>query len=500
MLRFGAFQIDPRTWTLTNAGRTVDLSPRLVEILAYLAGRAGTIVTKDELLDRFWPDVHIAENTLTRAIADIRKAIGDSPDQPKFVQTLARRGYRFLPSVDSAVGGAGQSRDAIPPTVPQGPAESTAFDPFQAWVKGRLALDSLELSQLPGAVAAFERAVAELPNYAPAHAGLANAYLLQFETTRSGSVPDRQLLDRATKAARQACAVEPTLGEAWAVLGYLLAAAGKTQESQAAARRAASLEPDNWRHHYRLAHATWGEERLRAVDRALTLLPGFAPAYMLSAMVFVARGAIGRADHHATLGADAQRRHRDDRTPLPAAGLHWIRGLILAVRDEVDQALVSFAEEIAGTSGHVYAREFAANARVATGAIQLARGNREAAEAAFRQTLVEMPGHPRATLGLFATTGPRTAPDEVEARRLATQRAIEELRRGERPIEAALVAAGERLVIGNIDEAIAILHRLLNDAPPGPAGWIIPVDPMLIGIRPAAGYSTLLAKLAARAA
>src|SRR5262245_32152148 len=103
MLRFGAFQIDPRTWSLTNAGRTVDLSPRLVEILAYLAARAGTIVTKDELLDRFWPDVHIAENTLTRAIADIRKAIGDSPEHPKYVQTLARRGYRFVPSVDTAV-------------------------------------------------------------------------------------------------------------------------------------------------------------------------------------------------------------------------------------------------------------------------------------------------------------------------------------------------------------------------------------------------------------
>src|SRR5262245_38713513 len=102
MLHFGAFQIDPRTWTLTHEGRSVALSPRLVEILASLAARAGSIVTKDELLDRFWPEVHIAENTLTRAIADIRKAIGDSPEQPRFVQTLARRGYRFVPSVDAA--------------------------------------------------------------------------------------------------------------------------------------------------------------------------------------------------------------------------------------------------------------------------------------------------------------------------------------------------------------------------------------------------------------
>jgi DNA-binding winged helix-turn-helix (wHTH) protein len=514
MLRFGAFQIDPRTWTLTNAGRSVDLSPRLVEILAYLAARAGTIVTKDELLDHFWPDVHIAENTLTRAIADIRKAIGDSSESPKYVQTLARRGYRFVPSVDVAVdahAGAAGSAGSTGSAGSVGSKGSTSSgsapavdpdvaDPFRAWVQGRLALDSLDLARLDGAVDAFERAVTELPNYAPAHAGLANAYLLQFETTRSGSVPDRELLTKATKAARQACAVEPTLGEGWAVLGYLLAAAGKTQEAQAAARRSTALEPDNWRHHYRLAYATWGEERLRAVDHALALLPGFAPAYMLSAMVFVARGALGRAEHAASLGSDAQRRHQNDQTPLPAAGLHWMHGLILAARNEIDRALASFNDEIAtGSSGHVYAREFAANARVATAAIQLTRGDREGAEATFRKTLAESPGHPRATLGLFATADPHTDRAELEARRLATEHAIEELRRGERPIEAALVVAGERVVRGEIDEAIVILHRLLDDAPSGPAGWIIPVDPMLIGLRSSNGYSSLLAKLAARA-
>ena len=72
MIRFGSFQIDPRTWLLTRDGHSIDLSPRLVEILGYIIARDGEIVTKDELLERFWPDVHVSENTLTRAIADIR--------------------------------------------------------------------------------------------------------------------------------------------------------------------------------------------------------------------------------------------------------------------------------------------------------------------------------------------------------------------------------------------------------------------------------------------
>src|SRR4029453_14688812 len=155
MLRFGAFQIDPRTWTLTNAGRSVDLSPRLVEILAYLAARAGTIVTKDELLDHFWPDVHIAENTLTPRTADIRKAIGDSSESPKYVQTLARRGYRFVPSVDVAIDAHAGSAGSTGSVGSAGSKVSTSSapavdpdvaDPFRAWVQGRLALDSLDLA------------------------------------------------------------------------------------------------------------------------------------------------------------------------------------------------------------------------------------------------------------------------------------------------------------------------------------------------------------------
>ena len=248
MIRFGPFQVDPRTWSLSRGGDAVDLSPRLVEILAAIVEKNGEIVTKDELLDRFWPGVNISENTLTRAVADIRKALGEQASEPQYIQTLARRGFRFISDV----------------TVERSEPDD---DPFQAWVQGKLALDTLDPEKLTGAIAAFERAVMELPSYAPAHAGLANAYLLQYEQTRSGSVPDRGLLTRAMTAAKQACAVDPSLGEGWAVLGYLLSAAGKTEEAQAAARRATALEPDNWRHQYRLAYSAWGEERLRAAGR-----------------------------------------------------------------------------------------------------------------------------------------------------------------------------------------------------------------------------------------
>ena len=488
MIRFGPFQVDPRTWSLTQSGESVDLSPRLVEILAAIVEKNGEIVTKDELLDRFWPGINISENTLTRAIADIRKALGEQASEPKYIQTLARRGFRFI--ADASV-----ERPA-----PGARRPEPDDDPFQAWVQGKLALDSLNLEKLGGAIAAFERAVVELPTYAPAHAGLANAYLLQFEQTRSGSVPDRGLLTRALSAARQACAVDPSLGEGWAVLGYLLMAAGKTEEAQAAARRAAALEPENWRHQYRLAYSAWGEERLRAAERALALMPGFAPVRMLSAMVFIARGTLDRAEREATIGAESQRRQRGDHTPLPAIGFHWLRGLLLAARGDAAAALTSLVEESAtNAAGHIYAREFALNSRVAAGFIHLTMNDAAAAASTFQHALVEAPGHPRATLGLYAVVSRGTDSRACQLARNATEHALAELTRGERPIEAALVSAGQRIVEGQSGAAMALLDDMLGGAPPGPAGWIIPVDPMLAAVRVAPGYAELLAKIAARA-
>jgi len=480
MIRFGSFQIDPRTWLLTNGERAVDLSPRLVEILGHIVTRDGQIVTKDEILERFWPNVNVTENTLTRAIADIRKSIGDDAGAPRYLETASRRGYRFI-GAKAVIG--------------------SDMDPFEEWVKGRLALDSLDSTKLEEAVRAFERTTAELPRYAPAHAGLANAYLLQYEKTRSGRAPDRGLLQKAMHAARDASTLDPSLGEAWAVLGYLLCAGGKSNEGQAAARRATALEPENWRHHYRLAYGSWGEERLRAVDRALTLMPGFAPARMLACMVFVARGTIERAEREASIGAEAQREHQSNRTPLPAVGHHWLRAMILGSKGDTVAALAGFDEEIAAAAhGHVYAGEFAVNAHVASGFTHSSIGDVAAASAAFSRALEQSPGHPKASVGEYAIAIRSGDQATIDRARLKVTTAAEELMRGDRYVEASLVTAGRQIVESQLERAMGTLDHLLSSAPAGPAGWIIPIDPMLAAIREHPRKPALFAKLAQRAA
>ena len=156
-----------------------------------------------------------------------------------------------------------------------------------------------------------------------------------------------------------------------------------------------------------------------------------------------------------SIGVEAQRQHLHDRTPLPAVGFHWLHGLILAARGDRDAALECFAEEIAAAAtGHVYAREFAVNAHVASGFTLLAAENRDAASAAFTKAFAEASGHPKASVGVFALAMTSGDPSSIAAARKAAEAAIAELTRGERHAEAALVAAGVQVAEGHVEQAV----------------------------------------------
>jgi predicted ATPase/DNA-binding winged helix-turn-helix (wHTH) protein len=74
----------------------ISLSPKAFSVLLYLFERPGRLVTKQELLDAVWPDIHVTEGVLKRAVLEIRKALDDPVEEPRFIQTLHRRGYRLL--------------------------------------------------------------------------------------------------------------------------------------------------------------------------------------------------------------------------------------------------------------------------------------------------------------------------------------------------------------------------------------------------------------------
>ena len=120
LVRFGTFEVDLRTGELRKAGTKLKLTGQPFEVLAILLENAGDIVTREELQKRLWPDTFVnVEHNLNIAINKIREALGDSAENPIFVQTLPRRGYRFIAPVDNGVVHSEPIVEVIPPAKPK---------------------------------------------------------------------------------------------------------------------------------------------------------------------------------------------------------------------------------------------------------------------------------------------------------------------------------------------------------------------------------------------
>src|SRR4029450_3554639 len=101
---FGVFEFDPASGELTRSGTPVRLQPQPARVLALLTERAGSVVSRDELRQNIWADGTFVdfERGLNFCIAQIRSALGDDADSPRFVETLPRRGYRFIAPIGRA--------------------------------------------------------------------------------------------------------------------------------------------------------------------------------------------------------------------------------------------------------------------------------------------------------------------------------------------------------------------------------------------------------------
>lgn len=95
-LLFGPFRFDTMDRTLSRDGDEIRLPPRALAILEYLLERPNRIVGKQELIDAVWKEAFVGETSLTEAIGVLRQALGDSAAEPGFIQTIHRRGYRFV--------------------------------------------------------------------------------------------------------------------------------------------------------------------------------------------------------------------------------------------------------------------------------------------------------------------------------------------------------------------------------------------------------------------
>jgi DNA-binding winged helix-turn-helix (wHTH) protein/tetratricopeptide (TPR) repeat protein len=268
---FGPFRLHATAGKLTRGDDDVHLTAKGYETLLFLVERAGSLVRKEELLDRVWPEGFVEPANLTQMIYVLRRTLDDS--DARLIENVPGRGYRFAAPV----------RDVLEPQPPHGATTSPGLPvPSLPWLlrlalagvlafamsalhssassAGRPAAFNVEAHRdyvlgryywsrrtYPGVVLAvsyFKAALQAAPSYAPAYSGVADSYAIIGYYSPAASTPRARALQLARGAALRAIALDPDLAEAHASLGFADSLIG-TDDTETARelQRAIALDP-----------------------------------------------------------------------------------------------------------------------------------------------------------------------------------------------------------------------------------------------------------------
>src|SRR5262245_5501400 len=126
VFEFGAFRLDLRRMGVwKDDDSPVPLEPKALDVLHHLVENRDRLVTKEELLDCVWKDTFVTPNALTRAVAQLRKALGDDVDKPTLIETVAKRGYRFIAPVTVSLTGSTRPAARVPESSPRFPSSAS---------------------------------------------------------------------------------------------------------------------------------------------------------------------------------------------------------------------------------------------------------------------------------------------------------------------------------------------------------------------------------------
>ena len=203
---FGDVTLDVGEHRIQRGGQDVPLSPKAWDVLVHLVRRAGHLVSKQELLDAVWPEAFVEEGIVAVHVSGLRKALGEQRDSIKYIETVAKSGYRFVARLAEA--------SVVPPASPVSTPEV-----YELLGRARAHLMSAARTELPQAVSAFEAAIELDPTCAAAHSGLALAFCAQAELR---ALPAADAYGRARTSALRALAMDESSSDAWTALGCVM--------------------------------------------------------------------------------------------------------------------------------------------------------------------------------------------------------------------------------------------------------------------------------------
>jgi DNA-binding winged helix-turn-helix (wHTH) protein len=130
IFQFGKWQVSPRTNAIWDGADRRALEPRAMDVLAALCAGAGAVLSAEQLLKQCWGNVGHGENPVHKAIAQLRRALGDNAVAPAYIETIRKRGYRTLAPV--VRGGAGAGRDLQAPAFDESAALRSLVEHVEA--------------------------------------------------------------------------------------------------------------------------------------------------------------------------------------------------------------------------------------------------------------------------------------------------------------------------------------------------------------------------------
>jgi DNA-binding winged helix-turn-helix (wHTH) protein/Tfp pilus assembly protein PilF len=273
---FGNFRLDVGEHKLTRLdGPTNGSIPeKAFQTLVHLVRNSGTLLTKDELLQTVWCDVVVEENNLVKAIYSIRRFLDDVTENPKYIETVPKHGYRFVASVKknepALRGGLAQIERN---------GSSTRSPAYELYLRGKVKSGNVKKGETEAAVKLLEEAVAIDPSFAEAFAQLARAYIRMAFNFCEDAERDK-FLENAEVAIEAALDLQPDLAEGHFARGLLLWTHTKGFPHEAAIqsyKRSLELNPkaDETYHQLSMVYGHIGlqEEALLNVRKAIEINP-----------------------------------------------------------------------------------------------------------------------------------------------------------------------------------------------------------------------------------
>ncbi|MEA2876496.1 MAG: hypothetical protein QOF14_1692 [Hyphomicrobiales bacterium] len=369
-LTFGRYRLEPRGGLMSGA-REVKLTPKALALLSFLAERPGEVITKEELFGAVWPETTVGDAALVTCIQELRRALRDDARKPHYIETLHRRGYRFIGKTASAPPGAASDNEApglpLPdrPSIAVLPFDNMSDDADQEHFADGMSEDLITgLSRIRwlfviarNSSFVYKHRAVDVKEVSRA---LGVRYVLEGSVRRAGNRlrVSAQLIDATTGGHHWAERYDRELGDIFAVQDDItrsVAAAIEPQLLAAEGVRAMARSADDlgaWElvaraqtHVSRMAKADY-ETAIGVLERAVEAYPDYAPARSLLGFCLAFAAHMGWIDRHPDSLPGLEHATRaialDDRDP----GGHIALGYSALMEKRTGESIASFRRAV----------------------------------------------------------------------------------------------------------------------------------------------------------